>query len=415
MLTAPRGGLLTFGAVLSFYFASSAIEALRVGLNRAYGLVETRPWWLLRLQSIGLVLVGSLALLALAFLVVLGPLILDALVGLGSRGRRGAQLLTFARLGVAALACWRVSLVLAHRDPARPPAEASSTRAGRDVDLRRQHRLRRGFRRLSERVRAQLHLDLRGPRVGDDRARLSLLGGALVRVRRRTQRSDHAGAQPRFGQPREQALLAQINPPFIERWFNASVGRKHCDQPRRLDVGLAPGPGLAEENDAQAGRAGGVLDMVRGMRKAQAFEQSEAGARKGFGGQRQKAAGAERPFGGGENRTEVAEITKRVGGEDQVAGALRRTLEERNRVGRLQPVVEAAGPRARDHRGRKVNTFEARDPIADRRAHEPGAAAEVERGGEAAAGRDGVERPDQEGRAAVGEPEGEMRPRSVGA
>ena len=37
VLTAPRGGLLTLGAVLSFYFASSAIEALRVGLNRAYG------------------------------------------------------------------------------------------------------------------------------------------------------------------------------------------------------------------------------------------------------------------------------------------------------------------------------------------------------------------------------------------
>ena len=75
MLTAPRGGLLTLGAVLSSYFASSAIEALRVGLNRAYGLVGERgPWWLLRLQSLGLVLVGSLALLALAFLVVLGPL-----------------------------------------------------------------------------------------------------------------------------------------------------------------------------------------------------------------------------------------------------------------------------------------------------------------------------------------------------
>ena len=47
VLTAPRGGLLTLGAVLSSYFASSAIEALRVGLNRAYGLIETRPWWLL--------------------------------------------------------------------------------------------------------------------------------------------------------------------------------------------------------------------------------------------------------------------------------------------------------------------------------------------------------------------------------
>ena len=43
VLTAPRGGLLTLGVVLASYFASSAIEALRVGLNRAYGLTEKRP------------------------------------------------------------------------------------------------------------------------------------------------------------------------------------------------------------------------------------------------------------------------------------------------------------------------------------------------------------------------------------
>ncbi len=41
------------------------------------GSIEPRPWWLLRLQSLGLVLIGSVALLALAFLVVLGPLILE--------------------------------------------------------------------------------------------------------------------------------------------------------------------------------------------------------------------------------------------------------------------------------------------------------------------------------------------------
>src|SRR5579883_2734955 len=45
VLTAPRGGLLTIGAALALYFASGAIEAARVGLNRAYGSVETRPSW----------------------------------------------------------------------------------------------------------------------------------------------------------------------------------------------------------------------------------------------------------------------------------------------------------------------------------------------------------------------------------
>ncbi|HUZ32992.1 MAG TPA: YihY/virulence factor BrkB family protein [Xanthobacteraceae bacterium] len=75
VLTTTRGGVLTFGAVFAVYFASSGVESLRIGLNRAYGLREERSWWLLRLESIGYVLISAFALLALAFLVVLGPLI----------------------------------------------------------------------------------------------------------------------------------------------------------------------------------------------------------------------------------------------------------------------------------------------------------------------------------------------------
>jgi membrane protein len=75
VLTTARGDILTIGAVFAIYFASSGIESLRIGLNRAYGLAETRPWWLLRLESIGYVLVAAVGLLALAFLVVLGPLV----------------------------------------------------------------------------------------------------------------------------------------------------------------------------------------------------------------------------------------------------------------------------------------------------------------------------------------------------
>src|SRR6516164_2618203 len=75
VLTTARGDILTIGAVFAVYFSSSGIESLRIGLNRAYGLTETRPWWLLRLESIGYVIVAAVALLALAFLVVLGPLV----------------------------------------------------------------------------------------------------------------------------------------------------------------------------------------------------------------------------------------------------------------------------------------------------------------------------------------------------
>ncbi len=80
VLTTPRSGVLTLGAVFAVYFASSGVESLRIGLNRAYGLQEQRSFWLLRLESIGYVLISAIALLMLAFMVVLGPLIFQAAV-----------------------------------------------------------------------------------------------------------------------------------------------------------------------------------------------------------------------------------------------------------------------------------------------------------------------------------------------
>ena len=74
VLTTTHTGALTVGALFAIFFASSGVESLRIGLNRAYNVVETRYWFLLRLESIGYVLVAAVGLLALSFLVVLGPL-----------------------------------------------------------------------------------------------------------------------------------------------------------------------------------------------------------------------------------------------------------------------------------------------------------------------------------------------------
>ena len=54
-------------------------------------MTETRPWWLLRLESIAYVLIGAVALLALAFLVVLGPLIWAGALRLKRRVLRRSQ------------------------------------------------------------------------------------------------------------------------------------------------------------------------------------------------------------------------------------------------------------------------------------------------------------------------------------
>src|SRR5271154_5869147 len=114
VLTAPRGGLLTLGAALALYFSSGAIEAARIGLNRAYGMEETRPWWLLRVESTGYVIIAAVALLALAFLVVLGPLIWASLLRFAPELAPLDSVVTFTRLGIATLLV-AISLFIAHR------------------------------------------------------------------------------------------------------------------------------------------------------------------------------------------------------------------------------------------------------------------------------------------------------------
>src|ERR1700726_3080918 len=78
VLTTSRGDILTIGAVLAVYFASNGVEALRVALNRAYSVIEPRRWYWLRLESIGYTLIAAVTALAMAFLIVLGPLMLEA-------------------------------------------------------------------------------------------------------------------------------------------------------------------------------------------------------------------------------------------------------------------------------------------------------------------------------------------------
>ncbi len=80
VLSEQRRDILTIGAALALYFASSGVESLRVGLNRAYGVRETRAWWFTRLESIVFVIFGAVVMLGFAVLVVLGPLIWRGLV-----------------------------------------------------------------------------------------------------------------------------------------------------------------------------------------------------------------------------------------------------------------------------------------------------------------------------------------------
>ncbi len=103
VLGESRSDILTIGVVLSLYFSSNGVEALRIGLNRAYALKEQRPWWSTRMESIGYVLVGSVALLALAFLVVLAPVIWATMIEYAPWLAPYSNIITLARLVIATL------------------------------------------------------------------------------------------------------------------------------------------------------------------------------------------------------------------------------------------------------------------------------------------------------------------------
>lgn len=101
--TGAQGGALTVGVVLAVYFASSGIESLRIGLNRAYGIEETRGWWILRLESILYMLGSAIALLALAVLVVFGPLLTEAATRFLVWAEPFQTIVTFSRFAVATI------------------------------------------------------------------------------------------------------------------------------------------------------------------------------------------------------------------------------------------------------------------------------------------------------------------------
>jgi membrane protein len=114
VLGTTRSGVLTIGVVLAIYFASSGVDSLRIALNRAYNVTETRSIWLLKLESIAYVLVAAVALLALGFLIVLGPLIFATASKFAPWLALQEQQFTYTRYGIAGIV-FVVALVVAHK------------------------------------------------------------------------------------------------------------------------------------------------------------------------------------------------------------------------------------------------------------------------------------------------------------
>ena len=70
-------GLLTIGAAVSLFFATSSIESLRAALNVAYRVKETKSYPVCLLQSMLFVLLSALGMLAIAWGILVGPQLLS--------------------------------------------------------------------------------------------------------------------------------------------------------------------------------------------------------------------------------------------------------------------------------------------------------------------------------------------------
>ncbi len=73
------GGILTFGFLLTIWSTSTAMVAMTTTLNKAYDIVEERPWWKVRLTAIALTVGLAIFILVSVALVIAGPTVAEQL------------------------------------------------------------------------------------------------------------------------------------------------------------------------------------------------------------------------------------------------------------------------------------------------------------------------------------------------
>jgi membrane protein len=114
ILTVPRSGLLSVAVLLTIWSAMGGVDSVRVGLNRAYDLIDKRPFWALYIQNVLFVIGSAILLLSVALLIVVYPLAINLLTAYAP-----AKLTSFASLDhlryPVAIALLISGLLFAHR------------------------------------------------------------------------------------------------------------------------------------------------------------------------------------------------------------------------------------------------------------------------------------------------------------
>jgi membrane protein len=114
ILTVPRTGVLGVSLLLTVWSAMAGVDSVRVALNRAYNVLETRGYIKLFLLELAFIFGTAIILLVLAILIVILPLAFTVIERFAPGVRESYVLLDWLRYPIAVLLLTS-GLLLCHR------------------------------------------------------------------------------------------------------------------------------------------------------------------------------------------------------------------------------------------------------------------------------------------------------------
>jgi membrane protein len=92
------GGKLSFGILTALWIASSGMGAISEALNAMYGVRESRPWWKVRIASVGLTIALALLIISALLLILYGGEFGEAVTDYFNQDRSFATFWVFAQV-----------------------------------------------------------------------------------------------------------------------------------------------------------------------------------------------------------------------------------------------------------------------------------------------------------------------------
>jgi membrane protein len=112
VIWSSSGELLTVGLIFALIIASNANTVIMKGLNRAYNVVETRPFWYTRWLAILMILINTMVIFAAVNLIIFGKIILHFISGIIHMPYEIFNTVLFVRWPVAFLTLFTMAFLI---------------------------------------------------------------------------------------------------------------------------------------------------------------------------------------------------------------------------------------------------------------------------------------------------------------